>query len=74
MEFPKDPAPTREEMINTYLKTLAKVIGRLLGSLIFFCINTLKSLKKVIALCVLLYGVVSLVVIRICSELYMMID
>jgi hypothetical protein len=28
MEFPKDPAPTREEMIDTYLQTLATVLGR----------------------------------------------
>ncbi|CDO99683.1 unnamed protein product [Coffea canephora] len=27
MEFPKDPAPTREQMIDTYLETLAKVLG-----------------------------------------------
>ncbi|KAL3522115.1 hypothetical protein ACH5RR_014949 [Cinchona calisaya] len=27
MEFPKDPAPTREQMIDTYLDTLAKVLG-----------------------------------------------
>ncbi|XP_052194672.1 multiple organellar RNA editing factor 1, mitochondrial [Diospyros lotus] len=27
MDFPKDPAPTREEMIETYLQTLAKVVG-----------------------------------------------
>lgn len=29
MEFPKDPAPTREQMIDTYLNTLATVLGRL---------------------------------------------
>lgn len=28
MEFPKDPAPTREQMIDTYLQTLASVLGR----------------------------------------------
>lgn len=28
MEFPKDPAPTREQMIDTYLDTLATVLGR----------------------------------------------
>ncbi|PON65240.1 hypothetical protein TorRG33x02_271360 [Trema orientale] len=28
MEFPKDPAPTREQMIETYLNTLASVLGR----------------------------------------------
>lgn len=28
MEFPKDPAPTREQMIDTYLNTLATVVGR----------------------------------------------
>lgn len=28
MDFPKDPAPTREEMIETYIQTLAKVVGR----------------------------------------------
>ncbi|KAL4201813.1 hypothetical protein AMTRI_Chr02g217930 [Amborella trichopoda] len=27
MEFPKDPKPTREEMIETYLNTLATVLG-----------------------------------------------
>ncbi|GJQ89031.1 DAG protein, chloroplastic [Tanacetum coccineum] len=27
MEFPKDPAPTREQMIDTYLNTLATVLG-----------------------------------------------
>ncbi|KAF9601336.1 hypothetical protein IFM89_018764 [Coptis chinensis] len=27
MEFPKDPAPTREQMIDTYLNTLATVVG-----------------------------------------------
>ncbi|CAM8993727.1 unnamed protein product [Rhodiola kirilowii] len=28
MEFPKDPVPTREQMIDTYLNTLATVLGR----------------------------------------------
>ncbi|KAD4982340.1 hypothetical protein R6Q59_001930 [Mikania micrantha] len=27
MEFPKDPAPTRDQMIDTYLDTLATVLG-----------------------------------------------
>ncbi|WJX22160.1 Multiple organellar RNA editing factor 9, chloroplastic [Trifolium repens] len=27
MEFPKDPAPSREQMIDTYLQTLATVLG-----------------------------------------------
>lgn len=27
MEFPKDPAPSREQMIETYLSTLATVLG-----------------------------------------------
>ncbi|XP_074590535.1 uncharacterized protein LOC141846401 [Curcuma longa] len=27
MDFPKDPAPTRDEMIETYVQTLAKVVG-----------------------------------------------
>ncbi|KAL6992687.1 hypothetical protein U1Q18_010800 [Sarracenia purpurea var. burkii] len=27
MEFPKDPAPTRDQMIETYLNTLATVLG-----------------------------------------------
>ncbi|XP_047311372.1 multiple organellar RNA editing factor 1, mitochondrial-like [Impatiens glandulifera] len=27
MDFPKDPEPTREEKIETYLQTLAKVVG-----------------------------------------------
>ncbi|XP_047338058.1 DAG protein, chloroplastic [Impatiens glandulifera] len=29
MEFPKDPSPTREQMIDTYLNTLATVLGSL---------------------------------------------
>lgn len=28
MEFPKDPAPSREQMIDTYLNTLSTVLGR----------------------------------------------
>lgn len=28
IDFPKDPAPTREEMIETYIQTAAKVFGR----------------------------------------------
>lgn len=28
MEFPKDPKPTPEEMVETYVQTLAKVVGR----------------------------------------------
>jgi len=28
MEFPKDPAPSRDQMIDTYLNTLATVLGR----------------------------------------------
>lgn len=28
LEFPKDPAPTREQMIDTYLNTLCTVLGR----------------------------------------------
>lgn len=32
MEFPKDPAPTREQMIDTYLNTLATVLGRFFSS------------------------------------------
>ncbi|KAF7121489.1 hypothetical protein RHSIM_Rhsim13G0163700 [Rhododendron simsii] len=28
MEFPQDPAPTRDQMIQTYLDTLATVVGR----------------------------------------------
>ena len=28
MEFPKDPKPTAEEMVETYVQTLAKVVGR----------------------------------------------
>lgn len=28
MEFPTDPKPSEEEMINTYVKTLAAVVGR----------------------------------------------
>ncbi|KAI3892664.1 hypothetical protein MKW92_052350 [Papaver armeniacum] len=27
MDFPKDPAPTAEEMVETYVQTLAKVVG-----------------------------------------------
>ena len=43
MEFPKDPAPTREQMIDTYLNTLATVLGRsaslslLVLSYVLFC-------------------------------------
>ncbi|XP_058787934.1 multiple organellar RNA editing factor 9, chloroplastic-like isoform X1 [Vicia villosa] len=29
MEFPKDPKPSREQMIDTYLQTLATVLGSL---------------------------------------------
>jgi len=36
MEFPKDPAPTREQMIDTYLNTLATVLGRLVSFLFLF--------------------------------------
>lgn len=28
MDFPKDPKPTPEEMVETYVQTAAKVIGR----------------------------------------------
>ncbi|KAG7026325.1 Multiple organellar RNA editing factor 3, mitochondrial, partial [Cucurbita argyrosperma subsp. argyrosperma] len=28
MEFPNDPKPTEEEMVNSYVKTLAAVVGR----------------------------------------------
>lgn len=28
MDFPKDPKPTPEEMVETYVQTLAKVVGR----------------------------------------------
>ncbi|KAI7756382.1 hypothetical protein M8C21_004487 [Ambrosia artemisiifolia] len=34
MEFPKDPAPTREQMIDTYLETLATVLGRMFYGLV----------------------------------------
>lgn len=34
MEFPKDPAPTREQMIDTYLNTLATVLGRFVFALL----------------------------------------
>lgn len=37
MEFPKDPAPTREQMIDTYLNTLATVLGRFNSTI--FCFN-----------------------------------
>lgn len=38
MEFPKDPAPTREQMIDTYLNTLATVLGRFFSSFfVSFC-------------------------------------
>jgi len=43
MEFPKDPAPTREQMIDTYLDTLATVLGRFLPfPLLFFYPNLSK--------------------------------
>ncbi|XP_077219557.1 multiple organellar RNA editing factor 9, chloroplastic-like isoform X1 [Tasmannia lanceolata] len=32
MDFPKDPAPTREQMIDTYLNTLATVLGSMEGA------------------------------------------
>ena len=35
VEFPKDPAATREQMIDTYLNTLATVLGRF-GFFFFF--------------------------------------
>ena len=35
VEFPKDPAATREKMIDTYLNTLATVLGRF-GFFFFF--------------------------------------
>lgn len=28
MDFPKDPKPTPEQMVDTYVETLAKVVGR----------------------------------------------
>lgn len=28
MEFPNDPKPSEEEMVNSYVKTLAEVVGR----------------------------------------------
>jgi hypothetical protein len=37
MEFPKDPAPTREQMIDTYLNTLATVLGRSVRFCYCFC-------------------------------------
>ncbi|XP_039130039.1 DAG protein, chloroplastic isoform X1 [Dioscorea cayenensis subsp. rotundata] len=45
MEFPKDPAPTREQMIETYLNTLATVLGRF--SSYFLCIPcSMEEAKK----------------------------
>lgn len=32
MDFPKDPKPTPEEMVETYVQTLAKVVGRYVDS------------------------------------------
>lgn len=37
MEFPKDPAPSREQMIDTYLNTLATVLGRSVRFCCCFC-------------------------------------
>lgn len=36
MEFPENPKPSEDEMINTYVKTLAKVIGRFQFFRLFF--------------------------------------
>lgn len=40
MEFPNDPKPSDEEMINSYVNILAQVVGRLLifpGFFVFCC-------------------------------------
>ena len=39
VEFPKDPAATREQMIDTYLTTLATVLGRF-GFFFFFWVSS----------------------------------
>ena len=39
VEFPKDPAATREQMIDTYLNTLATVLGRF-GFFFFFWVSS----------------------------------
>lgn len=49
MEFPKDPAPTREQMIDTYLKTLATVLGRF-----FIFLFSSFSLYFLVILCLLI--------------------
>lgn len=37
MEFPEDPKPSEEEMVNSYVKTLAQVVGRCAVN--WFCLN-----------------------------------
>ncbi|KAJ0101126.1 hypothetical protein Patl1_04470 [Pistacia atlantica] len=44
MEFPKDPAPTREQMIETYLNTLATVLGSFLCCDFYFFVGMRKCL------------------------------
>lgn len=36
MEFPIDPKPSNEEMIDSYVKTLAQIVGRLVNFSGFF--------------------------------------
>ena len=43
MEFPKDPAPTRKQMIETNLNTLATVLGRSLSPLSLYFMWVLKK-------------------------------
>ncbi|CAI0406994.1 unnamed protein product [Linum tenue] len=52
MDFPKDPAPSREQMIDAYLNTLATVLGRLDFVSILIC--NVSSRSKLL-LCLLIY-------------------
>ena len=50
MEFPKDPAPTREQMIDTYLNTLATVLGRF-GFFIYYYYYDISSVPMFACMC-----------------------
>lgn len=77
MEFPKDPAPTREQMIDTYLNTLATVLGRFFSSfliflgilghylLLFFCFLKLLLLN---ILCGLLGSKIVIILLDMCAS------
>ena len=50
VEFPKDPAATREKMIDTYLNTLATVLGRF-GFFFFFFFWVSSSFTMIFLVC-----------------------